>query len=152
MRRYALPDEPAPGPWSRAVVAPMWPLLAAMFAGSGPAWVWFLINGYAMGSPSLRREVLWAAAGLTGNVAIAAAILFAVGLGVLPEGAAPYALILFTGWKLLISYALFTTQSHTFGLYQAFGGPTRTGAFVLFALFLLRSRAGVPPLGLLVFG
>ena len=150
MSVYRVADEPAPSTWSHLVVQPVWPLFAVMFAGTWLSWPWFVLNGFAMGSPTRRREALIAAVGLAGNVLFGLGIVLLVSLEWIPRAAAPYLFILFTGWKLLISYAIFVTQARTFGLYEAFGGPVRNGVMVVFLGYAARQAWTWPPLLLLV--
>lgn len=147
---YTIADEPSPSTLSHLVVQPVWPLFAIMFAGAWLAWPWFVLNGFAMGSPTRMREAAIAAAGFAGNLLFLVGVLVSVGLELVPAGAVPYLLIVFSAWKLLVSYAIFVTQARTFGLYEAFGGPVRNGAMVVFAGYLLRKVLTLPPLLLLV--
>ena len=129
--RYRIPDEPRPGPLGHLVVDPMWPLFGVMFAGSWLCWPWYVFNGFAMGSPTRRRETLWAVAGFLGNLGFSLGLIFLAGLGVLPGPAVPYAVVGLTIWKLLVSYKLYLMQSQTFDLYEYFGGVARNGLILV---------------------
>jgi hypothetical protein len=110
---YRIIDEPKPSPLNRFAVNPVWIVLAS-FILQPYAWIWFLFNSFALGSPTRVKEVVWAAAGL-GLIAL---------LGRLPIWAfdqdmltvweikryAPYWVILRQLVVISISYRLFLYQ------------------------------------------
>ncbi|MEM7352080.1 MAG: hypothetical protein AAF657_14870 [Acidobacteriota bacterium] len=137
---YRIEDEPQPGAWTHLVVDPMWPLLAVMFGGAFISWPWFAINGFAVGSPTRRRELALAAGGFVGSFLIMIVILALAGQGVFGEVGVRYALISLTVWKLAMSYWLYVLQSRSFSLYEHFGGTVRNGLVVVFLAYFLRGR------------
>jgi hypothetical protein len=152
MPSYRIADEPAPSGLAHLAVNPIWPLFAIMFGGSWLSWPWFVVNAWAMGSPTRVREALLAAGGFAGNVLVTIGFLLIYGLKLAPEWTAPYLLIFFSGWKLGISYVLFTRQSRTFGLFEYYGGRPRNGMPMVLLGFLARSWLDLPPLLVLVLG
>lgn len=128
--RYRLPDEPRPGALANLVVHPMWPLLAVMFAGPWLAWPWFVLNAWALGSPTRVRETIYAVGGFFGSVVV---LLVLSGLATNfpdPEAAVPYLMVGATVWKLGVSYALSELQGRGFEIYTWYGGVARNGFFV----------------------
>ncbi len=137
---YRILDEPRPGRLAQLAVDPMWPLFGFMFGGAAFAWLWFIVNGLALGSPTQRREVLLALGGFAGVILLALFIFWLAGAGVLPKAALVYALLAVTVWKLGVCYALYTLQSRSFDLYEYYGGAVRNGAvFVLAGIVAQRS-------------
>ena len=82
---YRIEDEPRPGALAHLVVSPMPILLAAMLGGPWLAWPWFVLNGIALGSPTLRRELAVVAVGVAGAAAITAATVTLIGGGVVED-------------------------------------------------------------------
>lgn len=137
---YELIDEPRPGALARLAVAPVWPLLAVMLGGAWISWPWFVLNGFAVGSPTRRRELAWAVAGLVGSLALLVFISYLLGAGAIGELGFRYLSIGIVVYKLWVSYQLYTLQSRSFSLYEHFGGETRSGVFPLIAAALSRPR------------
>lgn len=104
---YHVVDEPMPGRLAESVVSPSWCLFAVMFGGTWLSWPWFVWNGFALGSPTRRREAVWAAAGFVGAVAYLFVLGFLLDEGLLPDAAAPYGLLLLSTWKVTVSYLLY---------------------------------------------
>lgn len=149
---YRIADEPAPSGLAHLAVNPIWPLFAIMFGGAWLSWPWFALNGFAMGSPTRAKEAIGVAVGFAGNVGFTFALLLLLGLELLPAWTAPYLFIAYSGWKLAVSYALFTSQARTFGLFEYYGGQPKNGMIVVFAGFMVRRAITLPPLAVLVFG
>lgn len=152
---YILIDEPRPGALSQAVVNPVWPLLAVMFAGGGVSWIWSIVNTIGMGSPTKRREIALAVGGFAGALGISLLVMYLVGAKVLPKEAFKYGLLALTVWKLAISYWIYFVQSRTFGVYEYYSGPVRNGLMILIIAYavtrpLLKSL-NASPLGLLLY-
>ncbi|MCU7851103.1 MAG: hypothetical protein KZQ80_02705 [Candidatus Thiodiazotropha sp. (ex Monitilora ramsayi)] len=137
MNQYKIYDEPLPGPYSNLAVNPIWPFIGVMFAGIWLSWTWFLINGMVVGSPTQRKESTWIIAGLLVSVLLVFAILWFVGLDILPKEYIKYAVLGLTVWQLGVTYVLFSLQSHTIELYEYYGGVLRNGLFVVVAAVLL---------------
>lgn len=136
---YHIEDEPRPGALQTVAVRPFWPLLGVMLGGAWLAWPWFVLNSVAVGSPTLKRELAWAAGGFAGSAVLIFGILHLHLNGLLAEPSLPYALLALTVWKLWVSYRLFVLQSRTFELYEYFGGEVKNGMLVvLAALFFAR--------------
>jgi hypothetical protein len=129
---YHVPDEPRPGKLSHVIVNPFWPLLCVMFVGAGVSWAWFVLNGFAMGSPTRKRELGIAIVGLAGNVALLLGVLGSHDrLGVDSELALPYLLLVVVVWKIGASYWLYMLQAGSFGIYEYYGGNVQNGWFAL---------------------
>ncbi len=133
---YRIADEPAPGALAQFAVNPIWPLFAVMLAGGWLAWPWFVFNGLAVGSPSLKRECALVAAGVVGT-ALLIIVLLKIAITIVgADGAAqavPYVRTGVIAWKLLVGYWLYTLQARTFGLYEYYGGTVRNGLLVVIA-------------------
>ncbi len=135
---YRIMDEPAPSGLGHLIVHPMWPLLAIMFGGVWLSLPWFVLNAFALGSPTRYKELGVAVLGPVGLLALW------LGLGVvdnaspIPKGALPYLMLLLTLWKLAVAYWLFDLQKQSFALHEYFGGRVRNGMWVVGAGFLLR--------------
>jgi hypothetical protein len=144
---YRILDEPAPSGLGHLIVHPMWPLLAIMFAGVWLSLPWFVLNAFALGSPTRRKEVVVAVLGPVGMLALS------YGLGVLhewlhmPKGAIPYLVVVAIVWKLGVAYWLFAMQKQSFALHEYFGGKVRNGMLVLGAGFLLSPMVLKGPFG-----
>lgn len=149
---YRIEDEPRPGALGHLVVHPVWPLFAVMFGGAVLSWPWFVLNGVAVGSPTRRTEVLWAAGGFAGSFAIALGLFSLAAAEVLSGLGLRYALVGVTVWKLLVSYWIFTVQGRSFHLHEHFGGQVKSGMIVVVAgYFLLRKLfAALPAFWILV--
>ncbi len=137
---YRITDEPRPGALSHLAVNPVWPLFGVMFGGAALSWIWFVVNGTAIGSPTRRQEIGWAIGGMAGSLTLIFLIFSLASQEFLGRLWVPYSLVGLTVWKLAVSYWLFTLQSRSFHLYEHFGGQVRNGAVVVFAGYLLTSR------------
>lgn len=145
---YRIEDEPRPSALSHLTVRPFWPLLGWMFGGTWIAWPWFMVNGVAMGSPTLGREIGLIFVGALGIVGI-----FAGGVGVLDAFGLDdvtgirFIALAVTLWKLAVSYFLHGWQARTFSLYEHYGGRVRNGVIVVIAAAVLQQRlaATLPP-------
>lgn len=138
---YHIEDEPRPGGLEHLAVGPVWPFFALMFAGSWMAFPWFVLNGFAVGSPTRYRELALAVGGFAGSFLLAVGLVVLHGRGVLSDAAVPYAEVLLTVWKLAVGYVLHHLQSRTFFLYEHFGGQARNGLPIVFLGALLGRRA-----------
>lgn len=135
---YSIADEPAETPWTKYVVDPSAPLLAAMVCGAWLALPWFAFNAIAMGSPTQRREI-----GLCVLTAVVTAVL-AVGVIALRERGAIESLTVLrfcflgiTAWKLGMAYVIQSMQERTFHVYEYYGGPVRSSGAALGAGYML---------------
>ena len=134
---YRILDEPQPGGLSSIAVSPVWPLFAYMFGGAWFAWMWFAINGFAIGSPTRFRELSFACIGFLGVIAIAVLLGCMKAAELLPQEMIVYGLLVVTLWKLGICYWLYALQNRSFTLYQYFGGTVRSGIAVVIVGYLL---------------
>ena len=132
-RTYQIMDEPSPGGLSRVAVQPVWPLFAVMFGGAWLSWPWFVLNAFAIGSPTRQREIVLAACGFGGNLALSVGIVVLLYNEIVPATAAPYLGLVLIVWKLAVTYWLYVLQARTFGLYQYYGGPVHNGLIVVVA-------------------
>jgi hypothetical protein len=130
-RAYQIIDEPQPGALSSIAVQPLWPLLGVMFGGAWMSWPWFVLNAFAIGSPTRGRETAIAAAGFAGNVVLGLGLGLLTAAGVVPETAGPYLYLILVVWKLAVSYWLYVTQAGTFGIYEYYGGKVQHGIIIL---------------------
>lgn len=137
---YELIDEPRPGSLSRLAVQPVWPLLAIMLGGAFVSWPWFVLNGFAVGSPTRRRELGWAIGGLLGSASLLVLIGVAAEAGWVGGLGFRYLLIGVVVYKLYVTYLLYSLQTRSFGLFEHYGGETRSGLLPLIAAAFLRPR------------
>ncbi len=140
MPLYHLDDEPRPSALARLAVSPLWPLLAMMLGGCWLSWPWFAFNGWAVGSPTRRKEAEWVAYGFIGSGLLVAGILHLDQRGVFSPTSARFALLAVLLWKLLVSYRLYLTQSRSFELYRYYGGQIRSGLFIVALGFFFDAR------------
>jgi hypothetical protein len=124
---YRIPDEPTASGLSTVAVQPFWPLLAVMFGGSWLSWPWFALNAFATGSPTRGRELALAVGGFAGSAVISVGLILLAQREILTASSAPYAVIVLTVWKLVVSYILYMLQNRSFHLYEHFGGGVRNG-------------------------
>ncbi len=136
-RTYQIMDEPSPGGLSRVAVQPFWPLLAVMFGGAWLSWPWFVVNAFAIGSPTRRREIILASCGFGGNIVLSVGMVVLFYNEIVPRAGGPYLGLVLLVWKLGVSYWLYVLQSRTFGLYEYYGGPVHNGLIVVVAGFFV---------------
>lgn len=144
MRRsgYQIADEPKPGALEHLAVDPLWPFLAIMFGGAWLSWPWFIVNSFAVGSPSRGRELAIAIGGFIASAGALFAVLYSVGVGWLPRAGVPYAILVVIVVKLAVTYWLHVLQTSTFSIYTYYGGVVRSGALVLMGGALLSFTLG----------
>jgi hypothetical protein len=135
--RYRIPDEPRPSAQEGLIVDPLWPLFAQMLVGSWMALPWFLFNGYAMGSPTLRREGLLAGASVAGSGLLLWAIVRAGVAGWFHRIDPAYALLSVTVLKLGCAYGLYMLQQRPFQLWRHFGGHPKNGLLLVIGAMIL---------------
>ena len=127
MEAYRIADEPRPRGLASCVVYPFWPFLAGMFGGAWLSWPWFILNGVAVGSPTLVREVALVVVGFIGSAVLALTVLLALAHEFLNDVTVQYAQLALTVWKLAICYWLYALQGRTFSLYEYYGGQVKSG-------------------------
>jgi len=130
-KSYRIDDEPQPGRLAQLAVDPLWPLLGLMPGGVWLSWPWFLVNGYAVGSPTREREFACVMGGLVGATLITTVILYLLGIEVIDQRGVKYALLILIVWKIGVSYVLYSLQSRTIQIYEYYGGVLRNGLVVL---------------------
>ena len=140
MEAYRIADEPRPGGLAHLVVDPIWPMFAMMFGGAWIAFPWYIFNGIAMGSPTLKKEIALGIAGFIGAALIFIALVSLGVSGVIPKSLIPYGAVTLIIWKLGITYWLYATQAATFGIYTYFGGIARNGIIIVFLSSIMRPR------------
>ncbi len=132
MSRYQIIDEPEVRPWGeKLIVDPIFILLAAVFVPFiwqppvfGRFWmpiVWLLVNGVALGSKTLVREILTIVAGLVGLWLLIMLVAALEGSGVLPfpgERLDPYVSIVFFGVFFTVLYIIVFNQGRSYALYK----------------------------------
>lgn len=127
---YRIIDEPAPSALSRYIVSPFWIVLASMFVYwpylPRLLWLWFLFNGVAMRSPTIRFEVAWVIAGVGLSLALGEAPRWAFDLGLLPVQTLrtfrPYWFTLEIVVVLAVSYRLYLYQVGPYHLFRYLHG------------------------------
>jgi hypothetical protein len=113
-----------------------------MLCGVWMAWPWFVINAWALGSPTRRREAALPIAGIFGALVLVVVIVFLERSGSVPAWAVPYLLMLITGFKLGIGYWIYLLQARTFGVWEFYGGTVNR--FLPMLIFVgLRMRESV---------
>ncbi|MEC7522956.1 MAG: hypothetical protein VYE22_23975 [Myxococcota bacterium] len=137
-RTYRLADEPEPTRLERFVVEPFWPLLALMLGGGWLAWPWFVFNGFALGSPTRRKEAWIAGGAFAGSVLYALAVVGMVAGELISFQVARYLIIVMVVVKLAGAYWIHSLQGRTFPLFEHFGGVVRSGRVVVGVGFLIR--------------
>lgn len=134
---YRIADEPDSGALAGLAVSPLWPFISVMFCGAWLSWGWFVVNAFAVGSPTRWRESLLVIGGLTGSVLLLAAIVMADRSGLIAADYLKYLFLSLVVWKLGVTYALYSLQSHTIELFEYYGGRLRNGLIVVVAAYLL---------------
>ncbi len=135
---YVIADEPAPSPFQHLVVNPIWPLFAIMFGGAWLSLPWFAFNGFAMGSPTRRKELLTVVSTFSlAGVWYLLSIAYLDGTDGHGRAAVQCVLLGGTAIKLGGAYWLHILQSRTFDLFQYFGGKPKNGVIVVIAAFWL---------------
>jgi hypothetical protein len=136
---YSIADEPVETPWRNFVVSPAGPLLAEMMCGSWLAIPWFAANAFALGSPTLKKELGMCAAAFAVTAVLATALVWAVDRDVI-EGTTAIRLcvLAIVSWKLFIAYAINIVQGRTFHVYEYYGGPVRQATAVIVTGYLMR--------------
>ncbi len=145
---YQIADEPRASGLARIVVNPIWPLFSFMFCRPWLAFPWFVLNGWALGSPSLRKEAAIAGLGLAvGALVMWLALGAASGqwAGLPTEGSFDretfaYLNALRRGLQLAAAYALMTTQAPAFALWEYYGGKPGPGFVGVIAGAVLDER------------
>ncbi|HZI02983.1 MAG TPA: hypothetical protein VEZ71_03115 [Archangium sp.] len=137
---YRIQDEPSPGALGHLVVNPVFPLLAFMMGGVWLGVPWFILNGFAMGSTTRRKETVLAVLVVPGTLLLFMLLGTLVQAGVLTKTSAPYAGVGLIVWKLAVGYALYNLQQRSFALHEYYGGVVRNGALVLVASIFMGSR------------
>ena len=132
---YRIIDEPAPSGGRRVAVDPFWPLISLVLTGILPGVLWFLYNGWALGSATFRRQVVVATIGVAG--ALACALGLETARTSIPTTALPYFGLALVAWKVMIGYVLHGHQAHSLELYEYFGGRIGKGILRLLLVIAL---------------
>jgi hypothetical protein len=109
----------------------------------GGAWLglpWFVLNGVALGSATLRREIACAAGAFLGAAALALLAVVLVGERVVPMSAFAYLGLAPLIWKLGLGYKLATLQHRSFALWQHYGGIARRPVVIVVLALILRMK------------
>ena len=119
---YRIIDEPAPSALSRLAVNPFWIVLAGMLLSrwQALALLWFVVNGFALNSPTRLREILWAGGALALALAVRGPLQELLHGSIGGDAFAaywPYIHILVIAMLLTAMYRLYLYQ---FGSYQLF--------------------------------
>ncbi|MDY6992068.1 MAG: hypothetical protein SVR94_05605 [Pseudomonadota bacterium] len=125
---YRIADEPQPRhPWCRWVVSPIWPLGSILFGGIEIAWLWLLVNSFAMGSYSRWQELMWVSLGMLG-----------LGVGVMPfVDQSLFLKLILIVWQVGILSIVLPLQMNAFNLYRYNYGVRQSGFTLLLIVLLL---------------
>jgi len=134
---YNIIDEPNPGFCSRIAVNPIWPLLSVMTCGFWFSITWILTNGFALGSPTRKKEVGIAVVGVISLGLIYIGIVALHQSGILHKEAIPYVILLLPLVKLAILYRVMFMQSQTVELFEYFGGRLLNGIPIVAGSYFL---------------
>jgi hypothetical protein len=112
-----------------------------MLGGAWLAWPWFLLNGFAIGSATRRREAGLVLLALFGSVGLGLGLVALLDARLLHGTALKLALLAVVLCKLAIAYFLYTIQARSFALYEYYSGGVWNGApLVVVVGAVLRSR------------
>ena len=139
MARYKIIDEPTTKPWGENfVVDPIIILLAAILVpllwnppALGRFWlplVWLILNGYALGSSTLGREIGYMALGIVGWYAVLRITSAIIGTGYVTLPVADvydYVIIAQFGIFFLTMYLVVFKQSQSYHLFRYIRGDDR---------------------------
>jgi hypothetical protein len=149
---YRISDVPKPTGISRWAVSPVFPLFAFMFGGALSSWVWFCVNSVAMNSPTRNGDIAIAASGVLVSTVLVSGLLLADTNGIVSATAMPYALLLVTCWKLVVSYVLFIRQIRPYGVFEYYNETSPHGPqLVLFTLAVRFLQPFPAIIGLVLF-
>ena len=149
---YEIIDEPRPGALSRFTVNPFWPLLSSMVGGAFFGWMWFFLNGVALGSPTRRQELLITILGFLAYFVAMFSMIFLVQSDSIAWLSHDYTRILLVAIGLIPSYWLFLKQSVAFELYQYFGGVEFNGLPGLVLAFFVGTKMQIAVVELVIVG
>ena len=134
MTSYTIPDEPARTRFGHLVVRPSAPFLAAMLCGQWLSLPWFAFNGYAMGSPTWRKEAAMCALSFGVTVALSALYIYLWQNDIIESTTVQRLFLLgIATWKFLMGYWIQFVQSRTFHVYEYYGGQVRSSRAVIAA-------------------
>src|SRR5262245_3806842 len=134
---YRIVDEPAPGRLAGLTVAPLWPMLAWMLAGSTAGCLWFALNAWALGGSTKLKEQLLLGLTILLAGAYAVGLLYLGSTGVLSVRAVRYLAIALPAMKMIGAYSVYLMQERSFGLYSYYGGKSRNGVLALIGLSIV---------------
>jgi len=130
MASYQIIDEPGKSPWSHLIVSPVVILLVSVFVPFfvslpflGKIWmpfVWFVINGYCLNSPSLKTEAVLAGLGCSLWFCSFYALMFIANeepAGIPMDRFFPYIRIVQQGILFLFLYFMLNLQSKPYAIY-----------------------------------
>lgn len=147
---YVIVDEPSRPLFPGLVVDPFAPLLATVCAGSLVGLAWMVLNGWAMSSPTRRRETAIAVAAIAALVALVAFAMILVGTGSMPRSAAGPVATLLRALPLGAGYAVYVRQAPSFRRHREAGRRVAPAGRAVAAAFGVRVAvvvAAVPPVG-----
>lgn len=138
---YRIIDEPQPTKLSHLAVNPIWIMLGGMLGGFWLAGPWFVLNSFAIGSATRRKELEWLFYGVL--ALLAGMLLFGFVAWRVQQRGLDVRLVRFSVLvvqliKLGIYYLLYHQQSRSFHLHEYFGGLVRNGALVALGATFVR--------------
>lgn len=134
---YQIADEPQGTPLTAWVCRPNVPLLAMMLCGAWMAWPWFILNAFALGSPTKKRELTLVLVGIAGTAVMAWLTIMAAERDI-SLTALRFMLLAIATWKLSIANWISTLQARTFHVYEYYGGTTRNPRQIIGAGYSIR--------------
>jgi heme/copper-type cytochrome/quinol oxidase subunit 4 len=135
---YRIIDEPRPGGLAHLAVNPFWIFLAMMLGGAWLGWPWFVLNGLAIGSASVRKELALVLVGIVAAIGATLVLLLLVSAGALSMDHVKYAMVGLIAIKLAITYFVFLNQSRSFELFSYFGGQSKNALLLVIASVFVR--------------
>ena len=141
MAAYQIVDEPRPSGLQKFVVNPIFPIFAFMFAGPYISWAWSLFNAKAIGSPTIKKEIVAILIGLSLVILnLTWLTYFRIEFKGLPDKPSGFELDLLYFSRIMvclpICYYIYFRQSASFEIFKYFGGESKNVIWVLPLCFI----------------
>lgn len=139
MSSYQIIDEPQASKLTKAIVDPMWPLLAFMLGGALFSWLWSAINSLALNSPNRKNELLIISMAVSAFIALYLSLNKLLVNGYLEGINIQYIKMAIVSIELIFCYKIFLMQRSSFDIYEYFNGEVASPMIgLLLALFVGR--------------